>query len=170
MTKLLIVDDTLENRTAALAAEPTASIASSATQARELLATNSYDFVITDLEMERTLAGLEVVTAALAKGIPTYTASNSGRGHTGETVKLNPYDFQPSRTHTGKSDPTYWRQAIDSIVNCTSEMPEIQKQYHEVVRTMPVASLNENVLFVVYVGNNPSILQKLKDERQGGVK
>lgn len=168
MIKLLIVDDTLENRTAALTAEPTASLASSARQARELLASNNYDFVITDLDMEKTLSGLEVVTAALAKGIPAYTASNSGRGHTGETVKLNPYDFRPSIPYTGKSDPIYWRQAIDSILNCTSDSPQVQKQYHDTIRFIGNASMDEHLLFVAYVGNNTSILEKLREEEQEG--
>ncbi len=132
LEKILIVDDREENRSAARIAMPDAHFASSASEAIAKLNSEKYDLVITDMQMEHKLAGLEVVRESLKRQILSYVLTSGGRGHGNEKnngndiTQLEPYC--ESIMYDGrKAVPQVWKTALERIKNPN----QLQKQYHE---------------------------------------
>lgn len=132
LERILIVDDREENRTAARIAMPNAYIAGSASEAIAKLGSEQYDLVITDMQMEHELAGLDVVKESLKRQTPCYVLTSGGRGHGNEKnngndiTEMKPYC--ESILYDGrKAIPAVWKIALGKIKNPN----ELQKQYQE---------------------------------------
>lgn len=117
LEKILIADDKQENRAAALRAIPNAQIVSSAKEAIECLERENYDLVLTDLQMENDLAGLDVAHAAYQKIIPVYVVSHRGPSHQGTSVGVAPYIHSIDNTKTGKAEEGLWKELLERIQN-----------------------------------------------------
>jgi CheY-like chemotaxis protein len=134
LEKILIADDREENRAAARIAMPNAYIASSASEAIAKLGSEKYDLVITDMQMEHELAGLDVVRESLRRQTPCYVLTSGGRGHGNEKnngndiTELKPYC--ESIMYDGrKAIPAVWKIALERIKNPN----ELQRHYQESV-------------------------------------
>jgi CheY-like chemotaxis protein len=118
LEKILIADDNEDNRNAALVAIPYAKIVSSAKDAIECLDRENYDLVLTDLQMETKLAGLEVAHTAYQKLIPVYVISHTGPSHEGTSVGVAPhYIHSIDNFKTGKAEAGLWTEILSRIQN-----------------------------------------------------
>jgi CheY-like chemotaxis protein len=110
----LIVDDKEENLNAAREwFKDRAEYASSTLKAIEKISSESIDQVISDLEMEHRLSGLDVAYTAGLKAIRTVIATG-GIGHGKEYIRIIPriYDEnrRPSEIYGSKNNPEVWKQ------------------------------------------------------------
>jgi|SRR3989344_379508 len=104
--KYLIVDDKLENLNAARKYfREKASYASNTLEGIEKLAIESFEEVISDLEMEHKKSGLDIAHAAGILGVPTYIATG-GLGHGKDYVRVIP---DGGEIYGSKDNPEIWR-------------------------------------------------------------
>lgn len=81
----------------------------------EKLATEKFDLVISDLNMEHRQSGLDIAYSAGMFATPTYIATG-GYGHGKNFVALYPRDFTHNIQIDGsKSDPQVWTQIKERI-------------------------------------------------------
>ena len=149
LQKILIADDKEENRAAARQAFPVADIVSSAKEAVEALDKSHYDLVITDMQMETPLSGLDVIRKAYEKNVLSYVLSHTGPSHTGETVSMKPYGGE-MYPRIGKRDPQTWTEAFRRIQNPEGPHEHFHRAFERIQKSGKPLSLPEAVLTAMY--------------------
>ncbi|MBR9704134.1 hypothetical protein GOV12_01890 [Candidatus Pacearchaeota archaeon] len=151
--KVLIADDKEENRKAALEGIAGCDVVSSGGEAIAALADKEYDLVLTDMRMEETWSGLDVVCAALNRGVIPYVVTNQGKGHEGDIICVKPGyhgDFNGS-----KSQRDLWMRLFVYI----QKEEGISGSYHKSVELYRgsgfkiVDLLGRNPIFLIYSGD-----------------
>jgi len=115
-SRILIVDGKSSVLSAAKAVFPDAVLADCEGAALQALKKQTFDVVITELNMERATSGLYVAQAALRHQTPVFTVASRGNRTGGASIVVKPYlgDFICPR---GKNNPEMWRAIKDSLAN-----------------------------------------------------
>ena len=150
LERILIADDKEENRNAARLAIPDATIVGSAREAISQLDSQEYDLVLTDMQMETPLAGLDVIKKSMKKTTIAYVITHTGIGHGKQTVEVCPYLHNMTSRLEGKADPETWKEALGKIRFADGS----QRNYQEaILMTKKYGSsidLGDDVLKVIF--------------------
>jgi CheY-like chemotaxis protein len=134
--EILIVEDNEANRAAAAKIFPEATLASSAKEALEVLASKPKGFpiIITDLQMETPMAGAEVFAEGIQTGRETLMATATGEHHGTEVITILPCNLQIDRLGSpnpkeGKTSTDPW-EVCRKIIAREEIDPELVKGTH----------------------------------------
>jgi hypothetical protein len=113
--KILFIDDCFENGITALNADPRIEFFTKFSAVARPL--QEYDVIITDMQMEHSLSGLEVVQEGLKAGRLPYIATGGTYEHGGrfDRVTLLNSNFIRTFDKTTKKEESFWRGALTFI-------------------------------------------------------
>jgi hypothetical protein len=126
---ILYIDDSFENGMTAMNSDPRIDFVTSASLIEKPL--REYDCIITDMRMQHTESGFEVVEGALREGRLPYVATGGTYEHGGtfNRVKLFNSDLVKIFNKVTKSDDRFWKEALAFIEQdeCQSTIKALEK-------------------------------------------
>lgn len=115
INKILYVDDSFENGMTAMTTDSRIDFASSIKLIERPL--KDYDCIITDMQMEHTKSGMELVERALREGKLPWVATGGTYEHGGtfNRVKVFNSNLLKIFNKVAKSEPIFWKEVLEYI-------------------------------------------------------
>jgi hypothetical protein len=160
-SKILFIDDALENGLAATAVDSRIDFISRASDIKRPL--QEYDVIITDMRMEHAQSGFDVVKKALGAGRLPYIATGGTYEHGGifDRVTVLSADLFMEFNEVSKSNPRFWRDAL-AYIERKEAINAIGKALAKVYSTIGVVpDCTINMLMSMYQNNYKKIRGEL---------